>query len=107
MPRRPPSELDTVKKRLSRWVISCFRKLLVQKAVQEAIKSRQQRTEITQDKVLGELGKVAFSKAADYADSTLKYSNKLRALELLGKHLGMFEGKKEDTGGEVQIIDDL
>ena len=70
-----------------------LQKTSVQKAVQIAIKDRQQRTEITQDKVLDELGKVAFSEAADYTDSTLKYSNKLRALELLGKHLGMFDGK--------------
>ena len=37
----------------------------------------------------------------------LKLHDKVRALELLGKHLGMFDGKREDTGGEVQIIDDL
>lgn len=70
-----------------------LQKTSVQEAVQEAMKNRQQRTEITQDCVLSELGKVAFAKAADYTDSTLKYSNKLRALELLGKHLGMFDGK--------------
>lgn len=79
----------------------------IQNAIQKAVADRQQRTEITQDKVLDELGKVAFSKAADYTDSTLKYSNKLRALELLGKHLGMFEGKKNDGEEGVRIIDDI
>lgn len=76
-----------------------LQKTSVQKAVQIAMKDRQQRTEITQDMVLDELGKVAFSKAADYTDSTLKYSNKLRALEMLGKHLGLFDGKGAKTDG--------
>lgn len=62
-------------------------------AIQKAIKDRENRTEITQDKVMEELGKVAFAKAADYTDSKLKYASKLRALELLGKHLGLFDGK--------------
>ena len=83
-----------------------LQKTSVQKAVQEAMKNRQQRTEITQDKVLEELGKVAFAKAADYTDATLKYSNKLRALELLGKHLGMFDGKSGQQGGsENNLLD--
>ena len=76
-----------------------LQKTSVQKAVQIAMKDRQQRTEITQDMVLDELGKVAFSKAADYTDATLKYSNKLRALEMLGKHLGLFDGKGAKTEG--------
>jgi len=67
-------------------------------AIQKAIKDRENRTEITQDKVMEELGKVAFAKAADYTDSKLKYASKLRALELLGKHLGLFDGK----GGQGQ-----
>lgn len=80
----------------------------IQEALQKAIKDRESRTEITQDKVLGELGKVAFSKAADYSESILKYSNKLRALELLGKHLGMFDGKSaQSTGRKNNLIEAL
>jgi phage terminase small subunit len=37
----------------------------------------------------------------------IKLADKMRALELLGKHLGMFDGKQADDGAEVQIIDDL
>ncbi len=70
----------------------------IREALQKAIKDRESRTEITQDQVLGELRKVAFAKAADYTDATLKYSNKLRALELLGKHLGLFDGKGGQSG---------
>jgi len=63
----------------------------IQKAVQEANASRQRRTEITQDYVIGELAKIAGKEASDAQDSDLRYSNKIKALELLGKHLGAFE----------------
>lgn len=70
-----------------------LQKTSVQKALQEAIEERSKRTGITQEKVIEEIGKIAFAEAHDYSDTDLKYSNKLKALELLGKHLGMFDGK--------------
>ncbi len=74
----------------------------IQEAIQKAMKDRSERTGITQDKVVEELGKVAFAEAHDYTDADLKYRNKLKALELLGKHLGMFEKRDgydvEDVG---------
>lgn len=74
----------------------------IQEAIQKAMKDRSERTGITQDKVVEELGKVAFAEAHDYTDADLKYGNKLKALELLGKHLGMFEKRDsydvEDVG---------
>lgn len=70
-----------------------LQKTSVQKALREAIDERSKRTGITQEKVIEEIGKIAFAKAHDYSDADLKYSNKLKALELLGKHLGMFDGK--------------
>lgn len=70
-----------------------LQKTSVQKALREAIDKRSKRTGITQEKVIEEIGKIAFAKAHDYSDADLKYSNKLKALELLGKHLGMFDGK--------------
>ena len=83
-----------------------LKKVEIQSAIQRAIEVRAKRTEITQDKVVEELGKIAFHDAADYTDADLKYSNKIKALELLGKHLGAFDGRPgEETG--VQIIDDL
>ena len=79
-----------------------LRKPQIQEAIQAAIEKRSERTEITQDKVVAELGKVAFAEAHDYTDADLKYGNKLKALELLGKHLGMFEKRDgydvEDVG---------
>lgn len=79
----------------------------IQKAIQSAIKERQDRTGITQDRVLKELGKVAFADANDSSESDLKYSNKLKALEMLGKHLGIFERPEKTTDEGVQIVDDL
>lgn len=94
----------------------------VQEAIQEAMKARQKRTEVTQDRVLDELAKIAFSDATDIAEvkggvvkirdtkdlspdqkaaiagiKEGKYGievtryDKLRALEMIGKHIGFFD----------------
>lgn len=76
----------------------------VQEAVQEAMQERAQRVEITQDRVVDELAKVGFAQAEDGNDSKLRVGNKLKALELLGKHLGMFDGKSGE--GAAQREDD-
>lgn len=72
----------------------------IQKAIQEAMRKISERTEITQDEVVRELKKVAMKEASDMSESELKYGNKLKALELLGKHLGMFD-KKEHVEEET------
>lgn len=61
--------------------------------IQERIQARQERTEITQDMVVRELRDIAMAEASDESDSSMKYASKLKALELLGKHLGMFTDK--------------
>ena len=70
-------------------------KTCVSQAIQEAIKQREQRTEVTQDYVIKKLKEITDKDASDAQDSDLKYSSKIRALELLGKHTGAFE--KQDT----------
>lgn len=85
-------------KRASEIGYQLLRKTTVHEEIQAAMQERGKRTEITQDKVLDELAAVAFKHADDCSDSTLKYSNKLKALELLGKHLGMFTDRVEHTG---------
>ena len=110
----------------------------IQKAIQAAIKSREERTEVTQDRVVEELARIAFSDATDIVqvvNGTMVVSDtdqlttaqkaaiaqikegkfglevtrcdKVKALELLGKHLGLFDGRPDSADGEVQIIDDL
>lgn len=121
----------------------------IKEYLDKKIKDREQRTEITQDKVVNELAAIAFSNASDFfkvIDKTvtvggsivlddegnprtykdvefvntdklseankkvissikqgsngleIKLNDKLKALELLGKHLGMFKDKVELSG---------
>ena len=70
-------------------------------AIQKAQLRVQKRTEITQDMVVEKLAEIALGKATDFAvegypiveGAKNKTSSQLRALELLGKHLGMFSDK--------------
>lgn len=76
-------------------------KTCVSQAIQEAIQNRQQRMEITQDYVIKKLKEIIDKDASDAQDSDLKYSNKIKALELLGKHLGTWEPQdKQQTSVE-------
>jgi phage terminase small subunit len=118
-----------------------LRKPKIQKAIQEQMDARENRTLITADKVLEELAKIGFSNLADYIqvqrDGTayvdlseltreqaaavqeitvdeyaegsgedvrlvkkvkLKLIDKIRALELIGKHLAMWVERHEHTG---------
>lgn len=110
-----------------------LRKVEVQAALAERMKAREHRTEITQDKVLAELARIAFGNkralmkwgpegvklldsetitdddaamVSEVSESVtesggtirLKTHDKVKALELLGKHLGMFSDKVELTG---------
>ena len=75
-----------------------LRNVKVSEYIQERMKDRQARTEITQDMVLREIASIAL--VSDLGAVSTK--DKLRALELLGKHLGMFERKKDTLDIEEQ-----
>lgn len=66
----------------------------IQLYIKELMEEQSKRTELTADMVIAELKNVAF------ADTKLQGRDKVRALELLGQHLGMFTEKvanvKED-----------
>lgn len=121
----------------------------IQEAIRKAMDDRAKRTEVTQDKVLAELSKIAFSSGADFAKVVtlnigkdgrpgaqvveltdtdqltqdqkaaissieetkfgIKVStyDKVRALELLGRHLGMFDGSGGGKDGGVTLVDDI
>ena len=80
----------------------------IQQALQEAQKRREKRTEVTQDYVITKLREIAEKDASDGPDSDLKYSSKIKALELLGKHVGAFDGStKNDKNEPVKVIIDV
>ena len=69
----------------------------IQNHISKLMEIQSRRTGITADKIIDELGKVAF------ADTEISGKEKIKALELLGKHLGMFDNKQSDTGNEAEI----
>ena len=107
--------------------------------IEKRIQDRQKRTEITQDMVLQELAAIAFARASDFAQIVkgrvltntadmsdeqiraiagikqgkfgieLKLNDKEKALELLGRHLGMFKDRIEVSGldDEKAKLDDI
>lgn len=113
----------------------------VSEAIQKALREREKRTEITQDKVIEELARVAFANGTDFSRVVEKNGfkavelvntdevppekrsaiagikegkfgievssyDKVRALELLGKHLGLFDGKGgKSSGTENNLLD--
>ena len=101
-----------------------LRNVKVAKYISDRMKERQERTEVTQDRVVQELAASAFAKATDYAEIRggrvvikdtsqlednqiraiagikegangieIKLNDKEKALELLGRHLGMWNDK--------------
>lgn len=101
-----------------------LRNVKVAKYISDRMKERQERTEVTQDRVVRELAASAFAKATDYVEIRggrvvikdtsqlednqiraiagikegangieIKLNDKEKALELLGRHLGMWNDK--------------
>ena len=58
-------------------------------------------------RVLEELQSVAFGPGSDEKDAPVKLTSKLKALELLGKSLGLFEGAAAKPLPQVTILEDL
>lgn len=77
-----------------------LKKPAIQELISRAIQDRIRRTHITQKRVVLELASVAFADMTKQEESGLAWKDKLRALELLGKHLGMFDSKagERDVG---------
>ena len=66
----------------------------VQEYIKEHVQQRQERVQITQDEVVTALKELAFNAEKD--------TDRIRALELLGKHLGMFQPHKDELDRQEQ-----
>lgn len=73
----------------------------IQNYLKELMKQRSERTGISADTVLKELEKIAFS------DTEITGKEKIRALELLGKHLGMFQNQNSDESRVLEKLDEV
>ena len=78
----------------------------VRKTVKEEMEKRAHRVQLKQEDVVRELRNVAFAEASDESGAAVKYASKLRALELLGKHMGIFEGRPV-AQVPVRIVEDV
>ena len=58
-------------------------------------------------RVIGELQTIAFSEGSDENGAKVKMASKLKALELLGKHLGLFDPATQHPSTPVTIVEDL
>ncbi len=93
-------------KRASEIGYQLLQKTTVQAAIHDAMEARQQRTEVTQDYVIDKLREIAEMRASDCPESDLKYGNKIKAIELLGKHVGAWERRESgpaDEGSEDEL----
>lgn len=70
----------------------------IREAIDKALALRADRTETTADFVIQELRKIACAEVEKYTGG-----DKLKALELLGKHLGMFKEQLQLTGGSAEM----
>lgn len=68
----------------------------IQEAIQEARRAREAQSLITTEWVLAQIASIAQNVEERAAD-------RLKALELLGKHMGMWE-KREDTERTVRVV---
>ena len=82
----------------------------IQEAVQQEFANRQDRTHITGDQVVAELAKIALSRVDDYYRDygmEIKLTDKIKALELLGKHLGTFTEKIAISGITPEMVEEV
>ena len=78
----------------------------VRDTVKKEMEKRAARVQLKQEDVVQELRAVAFAQASDESGAAVKYASKLRALELLGKHMGIFEGRPAPQV-PVKIVEDV
>lgn len=88
-------------KSASRMAIELLNKTHVSNYLSELMKARSQRTGITADTVLEELKRIALT------ETEITGKEKLKALELLGKHLGLFASGGSDDSKVLEKLDEV
>ena len=79
----------------------------IHKEVALAMEQHKEEAALHREQVLRELRAVAFATASDASGAELKVAQKLKALELLGKHFGLFEGMGARVLPKVEIREDI
>ena len=85
------------KKTANRIATENLSKPVIQKAIQEARDAREKRSMITVEWVLSQIASIAQDEEAQQRD-------RLKALELLGKHLGMWEKRPDEEQQGVKVV---
>lgn len=78
-----------------------LKKLEVQQYLQKLMQERSERTKISADDVVRELERIAMT------DTEITGKEKIKALELLGKHLGMFSNGGSDDSKVLEKLDEV
>ena len=78
-----------------------LRKPLIQEYLQRLMQERSDRTRVSADKVLQELERIAMT------ETEITGKEKIKALELLGKHLGMFANGGSDDTKVLEKLDEV
>lgn len=78
-----------------------LKKLEVQQYLQKLMQDRSERTKISADDVVRELERIAMT------DTEITGKEKIKALELLGKHLGMFSNGGSDVSKVLEKLDEV
>lgn len=78
-------------------------KPVIQEAIAEGMKSLSDRVEVTQDRVIAGMLEFADADLSD-EEQSIKPSDKLKAWEMLGRHVGLFE-KDNTSKVEVDLVD--
>lgn len=74
-----------------------LRKPQIQKAIQAQREAIEERCRVSMDWVLSQIAEIAQDEEARIAD-------RLKALELLGKHLGLWEKRQDDGAQVVRVV---
>lgn len=75
--------------------------------IAQAMAERSRRTGFNADRVLRELAEMGFADGDTIIELNMKGADRVKALELLGKHLGLFKDKVELDVGASEKLEDV